>query len=243
MTFLRSVLFNAFFFGVTFLFSLQGLALRFVAPHRVLGLARMWARVVVAGARAICGIRVVVDGLESLPDGAALIASRHQSAFDTVVWLTLVPRCCYVFKHELLRVPMFGPLIPLAGMIPIDRSGGAAALRTLLREADRAVAERRQIVIFPEGTRAEPGATLPLQPGIVALAARTRLPVFPVVTDSGSVWGRRAFSKRPGTIHIQVLDPIEPGLNRQEFMKRLEEAVQRPAGGSVDKSVARSEQA
>ena len=85
---------------------------------------------VVAGARAICGIRVVVDGLESLPDGAALIASRHQSAFDTVVWLTLVPRCCYVFKHELLRVPMFGPLIPLAGMIPIDRSGGAAALRT-----------------------------------------------------------------------------------------------------------------
>jgi 1-acyl-sn-glycerol-3-phosphate acyltransferase len=135
---------------------------------------------------------------------------------------------------------MFGPLIPLAGMIPIDRSGGAAALRTLLREADRAVAERRQIVIFPEGTRAEPGATLPLQPGIVALAARTRLPVFPVVTDSGSVWGRRAFSKRPGTIHIQVLDPIEPGLNRQEFMKRLEEAVQRPAGGSVE---ARSEQA
>lgn len=230
MTFIRSALFNVYFFGVTFLFCLPGLALRLAAPHRILDLARMWARSVVAGARAICGIRVVVDGLDILPDGAALIASQHQSAFDTVIWLTLVPRCCYVFKHELLRIPVFGRLLPLTGMIAIDRSGGAAALRGLLRAADRAVAERRQIVIFPEGTRAEPGSTLPLQAGVVALATRTRLPVFPVVTDSGSVWGRRAFRKRSGTIHIHVLAPIEPCLDRHQFMKRLEEALRRPAG-------------
>ena len=87
---------------------------------------------------------------------AALIASRHQSAFDTIVWLTLVPRCCYVLKQELLRIPLFGPLMPLAGMIAVDRDGGAAALRGLLREGERAVREGRQIVIFPEGTRAEP---------------------------------------------------------------------------------------
>jgi 1-acyl-sn-glycerol-3-phosphate acyltransferase len=237
MIFLRSAIFNVFFFGLTFLFCLPGVMLRFVAPHRVLDLARAWASLIVGGARVICGIRVAVDGLERIPDGSALIASQHQSAFDTVVWLTLVPRCCYVFKHELLRIPLFGPLVPLTGMIAVDRSGGATALRGLLREADRAVAERRQIVIFPEGTRAEPGVVLPLQPGIVALAARTRLPVFPVVTDSGSVWGRRAFRKRPGTIHIRILEPIEPGLERQVLMQRLEAAVRRTAETPVDKSV------
>ena len=113
-----------------------------------------------------------------------------------------------MLKSELLRIPLFGPLMPLTGMIAVDRSGGANALRGLVREGERAMREGRQIVIFPEGTRAEPGAMLPLQPGVAALAARTRLPVIPVVTDSGHCWGRRAFHKRPGTIHIRVLKPI-----------------------------------
>ena len=119
----------------------------------------------------ICGVHLQSSGLEHLGSGAALIASRHQSAFDTFVWLALVPRCSYVLKRELLRVPLLGPLLPLAGMIAVDRSGGAGALRGLMRDGDRAVREGRQIVIFPEGTRAEPGAILPLQPGIAALAA------------------------------------------------------------------------
>ena len=96
-------------------------------------------------------------------------------------------------------------------MIAVDRSGGARAMRGLMRDAARAVAERRQIVIFPEGTRAEPGAVLPLQPGIAALAASTGLPVIPVVTDSGRCWGRRAFRKYPGVIHIVLLPPIPCG--------------------------------
>jgi 1-acyl-sn-glycerol-3-phosphate acyltransferase len=158
-----------------------------------------------------------------------LIASRHQSAFDTFVWLTLVPRCSYVLKRELLRIPLLGPLIPLAGMIAVDRGGGGGALRGLMRDGDRAVREGRQIVIFPEGTRAEPGALLPLQPGIAALAARTRLPVIPVVTDSGQYWGRRAFHKRSGTIHIRVLEPIPTGIGRDQLMQRLEAALRSEA--------------
>ena len=178
------------------------------------------------GARVICGIRLHVSGLEHIGSGAALIASRHQSAFDTFVWLTLMPRCCYVLKRELLRIPLFGPLMPLTGMIAVDRGGGASALRELMREGERAVREERQIVIFPEGTRAEVGAMLPLQPGVAALAARTRLPVIPVVTDSGHCWGRRAFHKRPGTIHIRVLKPIPTGIRRDELMQRLCAALQ-----------------
>ena len=159
-----------------------------------------------------------------------LIASRHQSAFDTFVWLTLVPRCCYVLKSELLRIPLFGPLMPLTGMIAVDRGGGANALRGLVREGQRAIREGRQIVIFPEGTRGAPGATLPLQPGVAALAARIRLPVVPVVTDSGRCWGRRAFHKRPGTIHIRVLEPIPTDIGRDQLMRRLEAALRRDVG-------------
>jgi 1-acyl-sn-glycerol-3-phosphate acyltransferase len=230
MTWLRSVLFNLYFFGMTFLLALgPGTAVRLAAPERVLDVARLWARVMVWGLRVICGVRLHVSGLEHVGSGAALIASRHQSAFDTFVWLTLVPRCSYVLKRELLRIPLLGPLIPLAGMIAVDRSGGAGALRGLMRDGDRAVREGRQIVIFPEGTRAEPGAILPLQPGIAALAARTRLPVIPVVTDSGLYWGRRAFHKRSGTIHIRVLKPIPAGIRRDQLMQRLEAALRSEA--------------
>jgi 1-acyl-sn-glycerol-3-phosphate acyltransferase len=238
MTILRSFLFNLFFFGMTFILTMPGTVLRFVAPHRMLSIAVVWARLTVWGARAICGIRLEVIGIP--PTGAALIASRHQSAFDTVVWLSLVPRACYVMKQELLRIPLFGKLIPLTGMIAVDRAGGATALRHLLREAERAVRESRQIVIFPEGTRAAPGATLPLQPGVAALAAHTGLPVIPVVTDSGLCWGRRAFRKRPGTVHIVLLPPIQPGQSRQELLRRLQDDLRmdvNAAIGLVDKSV------
>ena len=157
-----------------------------------------------------------------------LIASRHQSAFDTIVWLLLVPRCCYVLKRELLRIPLFGPLMPLAGMIAVDRSAGAGALRGLLRDGDRAKQEERQIVIFPEGTRAEPGRLLPLQPGVAALASRTGLPVIPVVTDSGHCWGRRSFRKRAGTIHIRILAALPAG-DRGGLMQSLTQALRSPA--------------
>jgi 1-acyl-sn-glycerol-3-phosphate acyltransferase len=219
---LRSGLFNLFFFSATFVLTLSGMVLRLFMRARVMDLAMLWARSMVAGARVFCGIRLELSGRALLPSaGSALIASRHQSAFDTMVWLTLLPRCCYVLKHELLGIPLLGTLIKDTGMIAIDRQGGAGALRHLLREADRAVREERQIVIFPEGTRGEPGTTLPLQPGIAALAARTGLPVIPVITDSGQCWGRRAFSKRPGVIHIQVLTPIPAGTPREELMQQL----------------------
>jgi 1-acyl-sn-glycerol-3-phosphate acyltransferase len=169
MIVLRSAVFNVVFFAVSFLLTLPATVVRLVAPDRVIVWAQLWARILVASARLICGIRLEVTGLEHIPPGAALIASRHQSAFDTFVWLTLVPRCCYVFKDDLLRIPLFGRLITATGMIAVDRNAGSVALRSLLREAGRAVAEHRQIVIFPEGTRSEAGSRVILQPGIAAL--------------------------------------------------------------------------
>ncbi len=247
MIVLRSAAFNVFFFGGTFVMSVVASIVRMVHPPGVLAAAQAWARLILWGLRTIGGIRVEVIGAENLPSGAGLIASAHQSAFDTVVWLTLVPRCCYVFKRELMRIPLFGHLVAAAGMIPIDRSSGPSAIRTLLRGGDRAKREERQIVIFPEGTRAPMDGSLPLQPGIAALAARTGLPVIPVATDSGRYWGRRAFHKHPGTIRIVIRPPLPTGLSRSDLMHSLERALRMdmdtPAGGiatgayNVDKSV------
>lgn len=226
MIVLRSLVFNVFYFTTTLMIVIPGVFVCALAPHRVLGMVIFWGRLQIAAVRIICGIHLKVSGEEYLPrDGAALIASRHESAFDTMVWLTLVPRACYVMKIELLRIPLFGSMIRPSGMIPIDRDGGAAAMRALMREGMRAARDGRQIVIFPEGTRGEPGQLLTLQPGVAALAASTRLPVIPVVTDSGRLWGRRAFHKYPGTIHIRLLPPLPAGLGRAALMTRLESAL------------------
>jgi 1-acyl-sn-glycerol-3-phosphate acyltransferase len=225
MILLRSTLFNIVFFTVTFVMTLLASLARVFTPSRVLAVAMVWGRILIVVARIVCGIRLEVIGLEHIPRGAALIASRHQSAFDTFVWLTLVPRCCYVFKQELLRIPLFGPLIKAAGMIAVDREGGGVAIRALLRATDLAVRAQRQIVIFPEGTRGEPGSPLELQSGIAAMASRTGLPVIPVATDSGHCWGRRAFRKMPGTIRIVIGEPIPARTERKALMRALEEGL------------------
>jgi 1-acyl-sn-glycerol-3-phosphate acyltransferase len=238
MTVLRSLLFNAWFFGMTAALSIYGLLLRLVAPGRAFALGQLWARLGVGGASVICGIRLDLQGRENLPvDGPALIAAQHQSAYDTMVFLTLLPRPAYVLKQELARIPLFGPLVTLAGMISIDRNAGAAALRSLLQATDRAVADRRQIIIFPEGTRVDVGEQAKLQPGIAAMAARARLPVIPVITDSGRRWGRRAFRKQAGAIRMLVMPALPVGLPRPALMAALAESFRVGSAQLVDKSV------
>ncbi len=240
MIWLRSLLFNIWFFGATLGMGLLGVPVRWFSRRHALWVAQSWAGLVLGGAATLCGIRVAVVGREHLPTaGAALIASQHQSAFDTLVWLRLVPRAAYVFKAELARVPLFGSLLVPAGQIPVDRGASFSAVRSLLRGADRAKADNRQIVIFPEGTRVAPGIEAELRPGIAALAARTGLPVIPVATDSGRYWGRRAFRKTPGVIRVVVGPPIPPGLPQAALIVAIQERWREAglSGSSVDKSV------
>jgi 1-acyl-sn-glycerol-3-phosphate acyltransferase len=222
MSLLRALAFNLYFFGLTTLLGVAGLFVRVFARGRIFAFARFWAVLVVGGARVICGIRVCITGLDQVPHGAALLASQHQSAFDTLVWMGLVPAPSYVVKRELTRIPLFGPLLAPAGMIPVDRQAGAAAMRGLLRAARQAEAAGRQLIIFPEGTRVAPGERVPLQPGIAALAMHLDLPVIPVATDSGLRWGKRAFMKYPGTIHIAVGHPIPAGTPRAGVLAGIE---------------------
>lgn len=241
MTFLRSALYHLYFWTITLVMAVGTLPIRFFAPHLALGYGKVWARTVFAGLAPLAGIHIDVTGAEHIPQaGPALIASQHQSAFDTLVWLLLVPRPAYVLKSELRRIPLFGPMLGPSGQIPIERRGGAQAIRAMLRDAGRAEAEGRQIIIFPEGTRRPPGEVGRMQPGVAALAAHTGLAVIPVVTDSGVVWPRRSFLRRPGTIRIAILPPLPLGLARHDLLARLKELY--TAGvTAVGKSVGESD--
>ncbi|MCQ8278729.1 1-acyl-sn-glycerol-3-phosphate acyltransferase [Acetobacteraceae bacterium KSS8] len=223
-TLLRATAFNLFFFVLTVVMGVAAFPIRWFAPGRALPYAKLWAGTTVKGLQRICGVELRITGLEHLAgDAPVLIASQHQSAFDTLVWMNLVPRPAYVMKKELTRLPLVGPMLLLAGMIPLEREGGAKALRDLLRDTASAVADRRQIIIFPEGTRVRAGEQVPLQAGIAALASHSGLAVLPVATDSGRCWSRNAFIKRKGPLHIDIGAPIPAGLKRAALLAAIRE--------------------
>lgn len=241
MTLLRSALFNALFYLMTAGLAVLALPLLAGPPAATRWMMRLWARMTTGLLRLVCGVRVELRGMGHIPPGGCVIAAKHQSAFDTIIWLALLPDAAYVLKRELLRIPLYGWYARRAGMIPVDRAGGGAALRGMLRRAVAAVAEGRQVVIFPEGTRTAPGARVPYQPGVVAIAAGTGAPVVPVATDSGRIWGRRAFRKPPGVIRIVALPPLPPGLPRARLIAALESAIETESAAllaePVDKTV------
>ncbi len=190
MTRLRALLFNAAFLVWTVGLGIVGIGVRTAYRNRALDLARLWVVGTIALLRVVGGIPILVSGRDRLGDGAGLlVAAEHRAAIDSLVWLALVRRPSYVMKQELRRLPLVGPLLEPAGMIPIDRRGGATALRAMLRGGREALASGRTLIIFPEGTRASRTGEVPLQAGIAALTARGMVPVLPAATDSGEAWG------------------------------------------------------
>ena len=194
------------------------------------GLARFWLRGILWFLKVVVGLTHEVVGGERLPTGSAIIASKHQSAWDTFIYPLLLRDPTYVHKVELLWIPFFGWYLWRYGTISIDRSGGAGALRKMVAHARRLAETGRQIVIFPEGTRVTPGATRPYRPGVAALYTQLNLPVVPVRLNSGHFWGRRSFAKQPGKITLEVLEAIPSGLDREDFMAELRRRIE----GSTD---------
>jgi 1-acyl-sn-glycerol-3-phosphate acyltransferase len=179
--------------------------------------------------RVVVGIRVEIRGREHIPVGPAIVASKHQSEWETNIFLRLLTDPVYIMKKELGYIPGYGLYARKMNMIFIDRSGYAKTLRKLVTDARKIVESGRAVVIFPEGTRVDPGKKLPYRPGIAALYNDLDLLVVPVVHNSGLCWPKKSFRKYAGTIVLQFLPPIEPGLRRQEFMTRLESEMEQAA--------------
>lgn len=199
----------------------------FAAPRRwvMIGI-RVWARVVTWLALVICGIRTEVRGREHLPTGPALIAGKHQSLYDTCAPFAFLPDICYVLKKELVTIPLFGWYTLKGGMIVVDRSAGSAALRKLVDDSKDRLQHTRQLMIFPEGTRTDPGDEPSYKPGIAALYRELNMPVVPMATNSGVHWPASSWIRKPGTIVFEFLPPIPPGLKRGQFMAELEQRLE-----------------
>lgn len=226
MTALRSLLFVLWLYLSMVLFAV-GLSPALLGPHRpAMGVVRGWARFVLFGLRWIAGVKVEVRGLEHRPRGAALVASKHQGMLDVVALLALLPDACFVLKKELMPLPFFGWFAWKTRMIAVDRSGHAKALKDMARQARARLADGRQIVIFPEGTRTEPGQPADYKPGVAAIYRDLDGPCWPVATNSGLHWPAHGFMRRPGTVVFEFLPPIEAGLKRAEFMTRLERSIE-----------------
>lgn len=207
----------------------------FLAPHRwMLAVMTFWARGVNAMLRPICGITVDFRGLENLPKGRVLVAAKHQCMFDTMGPFAVLSDFSYVMKKELLLIPFYGWFSLKTGMIVVDRDAHSKALRKLVTDARIRLEEGRQIVIFPEGHRHDPGSAPDYKPGVAALYRDLGVPCVPVATNSGVHWPAHGISRLPGKIVYQFLEPIPPGLHRGEFMRLLQDRIETASAALIN---------
>jgi 1-acyl-sn-glycerol-3-phosphate acyltransferase len=207
---------------------------RFVWP-----VARMWVRSSLWLYRVIVGTRDEIRGRENIPTGGFLVASKHQSAWETLRLVELFPRPTFILKRELLWVPLFGWYAWKLRVIPIDRGKRSAALASMVAGSRRAIAEERQIIIFPEGTRRPPLAPPDYRYGVTRLYRDLGVSCLPVAVNSGLFWPRRSFVHRPGTIVLACLEPIPPGHPPDQFAVELKDAIESATAGLIAEAFAR----
>ena len=222
----RSLLFNVLFYMTTALFVVLGSPLLFGPRRWAMAALAIHGRFELWLLKAIVGTRLEVRGREKLPKGACIVAAKHQSAWETFGLIPLFRDPALLMKRELFWIPFHGWFSHKFEMIPVDRDKGPAALRRMVREAKKRAAQGREIIIFPEGTRRSPGAPPDYKTGVVLLYEALDIPCVPLALNSGVFWPRRSLLRRPGTIIVEFLDPIPPGLPRAEFVERLISAVE-----------------
>jgi|SRR5262245_58707156 len=219
---LRSVVFNVLFYLNLTAHFIAALPTLVMPRGGIIAVAKFWAHTNLWLLRVVCGIKAEFRGLEKIPPGPLLISSKHQSLWETFALMTIVSDPAYIMKRELMWIPFFGWYTWKAGMIPVDRKRGAQALADMNACAGRELARNRQIIIFPEGTRRSPGAEPRYKYGVVHLYTDMGVPCVPIALNSGLFWPRRSMHRYSGTIRVEVLDPIPPGLGKEAFFERLQ---------------------
>ena len=221
---IRSIFFNIAFYisSCIGLFLLSPLL--FVSGKFSRAVPRLWSTWVSFLLRIIVKTDYHIHG--HIPQGPVLFAIKHQSAWETIALNHIINRPVFVLKKELLWIPFFGFYLQKAQMIALDRGGGLNTLKNLIRQAKRRIADKRSIIIFPEGSRSAPGTHHAYKKGVYVLYKNLNVPVVPVALNSGVYWPRRTFMKHPGTIHVKFLDPVAPGLGETEFMQRIENEIE-----------------
>ena len=234
MTLIRAVLFFLWFYLVSIPLAIAYTLLLPLPRQAMMEAVRLWARLIVFGLRVFGGVTMEVRGLQNLPRGQALVASKHQSLFDFIGPFVFLPDACFVMKQELFSIPFFGWHARKQGMIPIHREGHAKALKDLLRTTRERLKEPRQALIFPEGTRKKPGAEPDYKPGVAALYRDLDMPCTPMATNSGVHLNSQGILLKTGTIVFDILPAIPAGLKRADFMARLETSIETASNAILD---------
>lgn len=239
MIFLRSLLFNVAFIVWTALMCVGLMWMLLLPRNQMMAVVRWFLGSIAWMERTFLGLRYEVRGLENLPaTGSYIIAAKHQSAWETMKLHLIFGDPAVILKRELTWIPTWGWYAKKSRMIAVDRGARGRALASMIENSKPVVAEGRPIVIFPQGTRVAPGIYSNYRVGVGVLYDELKLPMVPMALNAGLYWPRRAFLKKPGTIVVEILPPIPPGLSRhqamQELETRLEEATDRlvvAAGG------------
>jgi 1-acyl-sn-glycerol-3-phosphate acyltransferase len=219
---IRSIVFNVLFYVLLIAYLIAAIPTLIMPRQAIQAVAKHWGRANIWLLRVICGTTVAWRGLDKIPPGPLLVAAKHQSMWETFALAAMFSDFAFIMKRELMWIPFFGWYTWKAGMIAIDRSRGKEALAAMNARARAALGEGRQIIIFPEGTRRPAGAEPAYKYGIAHLYAEGGAPCLPVALNSGLFWPRRKFLRYPGTIIVEFLDPIAPGLDREAFFARLQ---------------------
>ncbi|WP_020175020.1 lysophospholipid acyltransferase family protein [Methyloferula stellata] len=226
MIFMRSILFNLLFYVQLIVLLVGGSPCLIFGRHAVQNIARLWARNSIWLLDKICGAKLEFRGVEHLPQGACIIASKHQSFLETFSLTTQAPDFSFVLKRELMVIPFFGWYLKRGGLIGIDRSKRGTALTQLTPQVRALLAQDRQFIIFPEGTRRPVGAPPHYKSGVAHLYLETGAICIPVALNTGLFWPRRSFWRRPGRIVIEFLEPIPPGFDKETFMRLLQTRIE-----------------
>jgi 1-acyl-sn-glycerol-3-phosphate acyltransferase len=236
--YIRSIVFNTLFYANLTVHMIAALP-TLLLPRRILhAFVRSYALTSLWLLRVVCGTKVEWRGVEKLPKTACIIACKHQSAWETFALYAVIDDPTYILKRELMWLPLFGWYMWKEGLIPVDRSAGMAALARMTARTREALAANRQIVIFPEGTRRPPGAEPGYKPGILYLYGKAGVPCVPMALNSGLYWPRRSLLRLPGTIVVEIMDPITPGLDKTTFSERLESAIEAATSRLIDEAQA-----
>ena len=222
----RSLLFNVLFYVTTTLFVVIGSPLLFAPRDWAMAALKVHSNFELWLLRTIVGTKIEVRGEENIPQGPCLVASKHQSAWETFALIPLFSDPALLMKRELFWIPFHGWFSRKFEMIPVDRDKGPSALRRMLREAKKRIDDGREIIIFPEGTPRTDQAPIDYKACIKKIYDTLGVPCLPVALNSGLFWPRRSVIRRPGTIVVEILPPIPPGLPRDDFLRRLEAAIE-----------------
>lgn len=224
--FLRSLIYQVLFYALLVFWIIVAIPTFVMPPRFFLAIAKTWSRQSVVLMRWVCGTRLEVRGRHNIPAGPLIVASKHQSMWETFALLQFFDSPLFIYKRELGRIPFFGWYLRTAHMIGVDRDGGMRALMDMTKRATAEVQKGRQLIIFPEGTRRPVDAPPDYKSGVAQIYALCGVPCLPVALNSGLFWPRRTFLRYPGTLVVEFLDPLPAGLPRKAFVAAISDQIE-----------------